>query len=148
MHIMRDHFQMFISIRLLNNPGAADIQFEVCSIDCIFHRNNKFPQVSPLDKIQDIKARIFEQINIPINQQKLVFKGKPLHDGSLQDHQITDGTKLHLIIVPQQSTIVPMNNVLINELRLLASKWIENPNDREAFVTAFQIVNQRNFDNH
>jgi hypothetical protein len=41
-----------------------------------------------------------------------------------------------------------MNNVLINELRLLASKWIENPNDREAFVTAFQIVNQRNFDNH
>ncbi len=38
------------------------------------------------------------------------------------------------------------NNPLINELRLLASKWIENPNEREAFVTAFQIVNQRKFE--
>ncbi len=75
------------------------------------------------------------------------MKGKPLHDGLLRDYQIIDGSKLHLIISPQTSTIVstkPINNAFINELRLLASKWIQNPNEREAFVIAFQTVNLKN----
>jgi hypothetical protein len=78
-----------------------------------------------------------------VNQQKLVLKGKPLHDGSLEDHHIIDGCKLHLItsvhnIIP---TTKPVNTAFTNELRLLAAKWIDNPNDRETFVTAFQKVN-------
>lgn len=102
-----------------------------------------FSQVSPLDTIQDIKSRLSDQLNIPVNQQKLVLKGKPLHDGSLRDHQIADGSKLHLIL-STHSTILPTkpgNIAFINELRLLAAKWINNPNDREAFITAFQKVN-------
>ncbi len=108
----------------------------------VFLENNI--QVSSSDKIQEIKSRLEKQLNIPINQQKLVLKGKPLHDGLLRDYQITDGSKLHLIISTQKSTILTnksINNTFINELRLLASKWIDNPNEREAFVTAFQIVN-------
>jgi len=68
------------------------------------------------------------------------LKGKPLHDGLLHDYQITDGSKLHLIVSPQTPN-KPMKNAFVNELRLLASKWIENPNEREKFVTAFQTVN-------
>lgn len=99
--------------------------------------------MTPLDTIQDIKTRLSNQLNIPINQQKLVLKGKPLHDGSLRDHQIVDGSKLHLMlsnnVTPSPSK--PVNTAFTNELRLLASKWIDNPNDREAFIIAFQKVN-------
>jgi hypothetical protein len=120
---------MFIYIKLLNSPGATDIQLEV----------------SPVDTIQDIKLRLAEQLNIPFNQQKLVLKGKPLHDGLLRDYQIIDGSKLHLIVSSQNSTTSAskpiINNAFINELRLLASKWIENAHEREAFVIAFQTVN-------
>ena len=121
---------MFIYIKLLNSPGATDIQLEV----------------SPVNTIHEIKSRLAEQLNIPIAQQKLVLKGKPLHDGSLRDYQIIDGSKLHLIISSQNPTTTTTankttNNAFINELRLLASKWIDNPNEREAFVIAFQAVN-------
>jgi len=115
---------MFIHIKVLNNPALAEVQLEV----------------SPYDTIQQIKSRLSDQLNIPVNQQKLVLKGKPLHDGSLEDHHIADGSKLHLItsvhhITP---TTKPVNTAFTNELRLLAAKWIDNPNDRDAFVTAFQ----------
>jgi len=115
---------MLIHIKVLNNPALAEIQLEV----------------SPLDTIQEIKSRLSNQLNIPTDQQKLVLKGKPLHDGSLRDHQIADGSKLHLILSTNYSSIPTktMNTAFINELRLLASKWTQNPNEREAFVTAFQ----------
>lgn len=82
-------------------------------------------------------------MNIPINQQKLVLKGKPLHDGLLSDYQIIDGSKLHLMISSSNSTIISnksINNAFTNELYLLASKWIRNPNEREIFVSNFQTV--------
>ncbi|CAF1007198.1 unnamed protein product [Rotaria sp. Silwood1] len=113
---------MLIYIKQLNSPGATEIQLDV----------------SPADTIQEIKSRLSKQLNISINQQKLVLKGKPLHDGCLSDYQITDGTKLHLLISTQNSTNKPTNNVLVNELRLFASKWIQNPNERDAFIIAFQ----------
>jgi hypothetical protein len=50
---------------------------------------------------------------------------------------------LHLIVSTQNSTNKPINDTFINELRLLASKWIVNPNEREAFVIAFQTVNSK-----
>jgi hypothetical protein len=99
--------------------------------------------VSPHDTIQQIKSRIFDQLNIPVNQQKLVLKGKPLHDGSLEDHQIANGCKLHLITSAHNITPTakpPVNTAFTNELHLLAAKWTDNPNDREAFVVAFQKV--------
>lgn len=39
------------------------------------------------------------------------------------------------------TTTKQVNSAFINELYLLASKWIQNPNEREAFVSAFQRVN-------
>jgi hypothetical protein len=50
---------------------------------------------------------------------------------------------LHLIVSTQNSTNKPINDTFINELRLLASKWIVNPNEREAFVIAFQTVKSK-----
>ncbi len=135
-------FQMFIYIKQLNSPGATEIQLDVCVYILVLPTKIDF-QVSPLDTIQEIKSRLAEQLNIPINQQKLVLKGKPLHDGSLRDYQISDGSKLHLIVSTQNSTNKPINDTFINELRLLASKWIVNPNEREAFVIAFQTVKSK-----
>ncbi|CAF1525568.1 unnamed protein product [Adineta ricciae] len=115
---------MIIYIKQLNSPGTNEIQLDV----------------SPYDTIQQIKSRLAEQLHIPENQQKLVVKGKPLHDGSICDYQITDGAKLHLIISTQSTPTKPMAaNSLSNELRMLASKWANSPTEREAFVTAFQI---------
>ncbi|CAF0926891.1 unnamed protein product [Adineta steineri] len=113
---------MFIYIKQLNSPGTNEIQLDV----------------SPLDTIQEIKSRLAQQLNIPVNQQKLVLKGKPLHDGSICDYQISDGSKLHLMVSTQTTPVKSTNNAFANELRLLASKWIENSNEREAFVIAFQ----------
>jgi len=114
---------MLIHIKVLNRPALAEIKLEV----------------SPLDTIQAIISRLSDQLNIPISQQKLVLKGKPLHDGLLRDHQIVDGSKLHLIISTHYSPLPtkPVNNEFVTELHLLASKWIHNPTDREIFVTAF-----------
>ena len=81
-------------------------------------------------------------MNIPIHQQKLVHKGKPLHEGTLEDCHIADGTKLHLIssstTTPASSK--PINSAFLCELQQLASKWLQNPQEREAFVNAFQKV--------
>ena len=118
---------MKISIKVLNNPNLGEIQYEVDS----------------KDTIQQIKLRLSDQLNIPINQQKLVFKGKSLHDGSLGEYQIIDGSKIHLM-TQVQPTIKPVNSAFVNELYLLAAKWIPNPNERDSFVTAFQKVNQSN----
>ncbi|CAF1330120.1 unnamed protein product [Rotaria magnacalcarata] len=115
---------MLIHIKVLNNPALAEIQLKV----------------SPLDTIQELKSRLSAQLNIPINEQKIVLKGKPLHDGLIRDYQIVDGSKLHLIVSTQHSTIPskPVNNAFTNELHTLASKWIQSPTEREAFVNAFQ----------
>jgi hypothetical protein len=38
----------------------------------------KQPQVAPYLTIHDLKQSLATQLNIPINQQRLMFKGKPL----------------------------------------------------------------------
>lgn len=104
-------------------------------------------QVSSTDTIQQLKTRLVDRFNIPIHQQKLVLRGKTLHDGTLADHQIVDGAKLHLI-VSQLAPAKPVNNALIDQLNLLAEKWTSNPHDREIFVDGFLKVNhsRKNFD--
>lgn len=50
-------------------------------------------------------------------------------------------------MISSQNSTKPNNNAFVNELRLLASKSIKNPNERETFVTTFQLVNlkKKNF---
>ncbi|CAF0750428.1 unnamed protein product [Didymodactylos carnosus] len=144
---------MFIYIKLLN--GGTETKLEV----------------SPLDSVSEIKSRLAYQLNVPVNQQKLVLKGKPLLDGSvLHDYDVIEGTKLHLIVsknysLPSQTTTTDQINnrqnnsgnsqhneqsPLMNNLRAVATKWLD-PHDTEALLTAFHtelknVVDQLSLD--
>merc|ERR1711907_87334 len=60
----------------------------------ITHRFN----VKPSNTVQDLKERIENDVNIPVDDQKLVYKGKPLNDPSVTVNNvgISDGDTLHL----------------------------------------------------
>ena len=102
--------------------------------------------MSPLDTIQELKSRLSERLHIPISQQKLVLRGKTLHEGFLRDHQISDGCKLHIILSGSNTGLTstkPSNSAFIHELQSLASKWTSNVQERDAFVTNFQTVKRK-----
>lgn len=49
--------------------------------------------------ISSLKELVSRQFNVPVEQQRLVFKGKILADGQcLCDYNIVAGTKLHLTV--------------------------------------------------
>jgi ubiquitin C len=53
--------------------------------------------VSPTDRIEEVKEAIQEKDKIPVDRQMLVFSGKVLEDGStLQDYSIRRDSVLHL----------------------------------------------------
>jgi ubiquitin C len=55
--------------------------------------------VSPTDRIEDIRAKIQEKQGIPVDQQRLTFGGKDLQDGeTLEDHQIKKDSTVHLLL--------------------------------------------------
>lgn len=46
-----------------------------------------------------VKQLVARELDIPVDQQRLVFRGKTLSDShSLGDYDIVDGTKLHLVV--------------------------------------------------
>jgi len=54
------------------------------------------PVNSPVSFVKQLVAR---ELDIPVDQQRLVFRGKTLADSqSLGDYNIVDGTKLHLVV--------------------------------------------------
>lgn len=56
-------------------------------------------EVSENDQISLIKELASEKLDVPVEQQRLLFKGKTLADSStLGEHQITEGSKLHLSV--------------------------------------------------
>ncbi|GFT41664.1 ubiquitin-like protein 4A [Nephila pilipes] len=82
---------MLISVKILKG-GECDIE------------------VSATASINSVKQIVAEQLRIPVDQQKLVFKGKTLLDSeTLCDYNIEEGNKIHLFVQEdeQQTESVP-----------------------------------------
>ncbi|CAL8295361.1 ubiquitin-like protein 4A [Gadus morhua] len=58
-------------------------------------------QVTEDDKVSTVKELVSERLNIPANQQRLLYKGKALADEhSLSDYAIGPDAKLNLVVRP------------------------------------------------
>lgn len=58
-------------------------------------------QVTEDEKVSTVKDLIFQRLNIPANQQRLLYKGKALADEHrLSDYSIGPEAKLNLVIRP------------------------------------------------
>ena len=76
-------------------------------------------EVEPTDRIEDIKAKIYDEKGILPADQKLIFADKELEDGNtLQDYSIQKDSTLRLVIPSKRSvtveyTVVPTYTVTI-----------------------------------
>ena len=59
-------------------------------------------KVRPGDTVLALKQKIRDSKNIPVAQQRLIFRGQQLADGSrLYDLKIFDGATLHVVLRPR-----------------------------------------------
>ncbi len=55
-------------------------------------------ELNPKLTIHELKEAIFEAERLPVNQQRLVYKGKQLeNDKTLGDYEIDNGSTIHLL---------------------------------------------------
>ncbi|XP_022103940.1 ubiquitin-like protein 4A-B [Acanthaster planci] len=56
-------------------------------------------EVTATEPILSVKRMVAKELDVPVHQQRLVFKGKTLSDGQcLCDYNIGPDTKIHLVI--------------------------------------------------
>lgn len=100
-------------------------------------------EVLPEQSILDLKELLFNQISIPVNQQRIMFKGKSLADQNiLTDYSIVEGTKIHLSIKKDVETD------LTKELKVLGKSYVT---DVDQFAIVFnqelkKLVNEMSLD--
>ncbi|XP_003421802.1 ubiquitin-like protein 4A [Loxodonta africana] len=64
-------------------------------------------QVSEDEMVSSLKLLVSEQLNVPVRQQRLLFKGKALADGKrLSDYSIGPNSKLNLVVKPLEKVLL------------------------------------------
>ncbi|XP_006899979.1 PREDICTED: ubiquitin-like protein 4A [Elephantulus edwardii] len=64
-------------------------------------------QVSEDELVSSLKLQVSEQLNVPVRQQRLLFKGKALADGKrLSDYSIGPNSKLNLVVKPLEKVLL------------------------------------------
>ena len=57
-------------------------------------------EVQPTDKVTDVKNKIKDSINIPVDKQSLTFNNTHLEDQKLlQEYDIVDGSTVNLVVL-------------------------------------------------
>lgn len=62
--------------------------------------------VEPGLSIADFKNKIHDKLGVPPAQQKVVFAGKALTEGTLADYQVKHESTMHLVLVASASAPV------------------------------------------
>ncbi|XP_046529647.1 ubiquitin-like protein 4A [Equus quagga] len=64
-------------------------------------------QVSEDELVSTLKHLVSEKLNVPVRQQRLLFKGKALADGKrLSDYSIGPNSKLNLVVRPLEKVLL------------------------------------------
>uniref|UniRef100_A0A8C5V459 Ubiquitin-like protein 4A n=1 Tax=Microcebus murinus TaxID=30608 RepID=A0A8C5V459_MICMU len=64
-------------------------------------------QVREDELVSTLKQLVSEKLNVPVRQQRLLFKGKALADGKrLSDYSIGPNSKLNLVVKPLEKVLL------------------------------------------
>ena len=82
--------------------------FTVCITSRFFERY--MLRLDPSATIDNVKAEIHQRLDVPVDQQRLIFRGQPLEDSkTLLENEITDGACIVLdVLWPLGIAAVPL----------------------------------------